>query len=207
MEKGIYTIYHAPQKHYLLPKILPELFWNYRCPIWVFSELISKNYPIPSVFVWVAWHCPPETPLIAELFFITVTRFDVFRINWVMFSWQMVSGKVGIHRRGGLGPWKRKQGGFLWWCAKCSKSRDLIAIAICDSNRESQITSDLKQCEQQQKSPLYWLVVQEFGIAILTAIWTGVQITNRAIWKCDLNRFLQRFGGNSCDLGSAISNH
>ena len=30
---------------------------------------------------------------------------------------------------------------------KCSKSRDLIAIAICDSNRESQITSDLKHCE------------------------------------------------------------
>ena len=27
---------------------------------------------------------------------------------------------------------------------KCSKSRDLIAIAICDSNRESQITSDLR---------------------------------------------------------------
>ena len=29
--------------------------------------------------------------------------------------------------------------------AKCSKSRDLTAIAICDSNRESQISSDLRQ--------------------------------------------------------------
>ena len=31
--------------------------------------------------------------------------------------------------------------------AKCSKSRDLIASAICDSNRESQITSDVRQYE------------------------------------------------------------
>ena len=38
---------------------------------------------------------------------------------------------------------------------KCSKSRDLIAIAICDSNRESQITSDLRQCEPSQKSSLF----------------------------------------------------
>ena len=38
--------------------------------------------------------------------------------------------------------------------SKCSKSRDLTAIAICDSNRESQITSDLRQCEPSQKSPL-----------------------------------------------------
>ena len=38
---------------------------------------------------------------------------------------------------------------------KCSKSRDLTAIAICDSNRESQITSDLRQCEPSQKSSLF----------------------------------------------------
>ena len=42
---------------------------------------------------------------------------------------------------------------------KCSKSRDLTAIAICDSNRESQITSDLRQCEPYQKSSLFSLVV------------------------------------------------
>ena len=30
--------------------------------------------------------------------------------------------------------------------AKCSKSRDLTAIAVCDLNRESQITSDLRRC-------------------------------------------------------------
>ena len=35
---------------------------------------------------------------------------------------------------------------------KCSKSRDLIAVAICDSNRESQIPSDLRQYEPSQKS-------------------------------------------------------
>ena len=28
-----------------------------------------------------------------------------------------------------------------------SKSRDLIAVATCDSNRESQITGDVRQCE------------------------------------------------------------
>ena len=38
--------------------------------------------------------------------------------------------------------------------AKCSKSRDLTAIAICDSNRESQITSDLRQCQPPWKSSL-----------------------------------------------------
>ena len=39
--------------------------------------------------------------------------------------------------------------------AKCSTSCDLIAIAICDSNREPQITSDLRQREPSQKSPLH----------------------------------------------------
>ena len=34
-------------------------------------------------------------------------------------------------------------------------NRDLIAIAICDSNRESQITSDLKHCEPSQKSSFF----------------------------------------------------
>ena len=38
---------------------------------------------------------------------------------------------------------------------KFSKSRDLIAIAICDSNRESQITSGLRKCEPWQKSPMF----------------------------------------------------
>ena len=97
--------------------------------------------------------------------------------------------------------WERFRG------PKCSKLHDLIAIALCDSNRESQITSDLRHCEPSQKSPMFWLVVQEFGIAILMAIWTEVQITNRAIWKCDLSCSRQRFEGNSCDLGSAILNH
>ena len=55
-----------------------------------FFELILENYPIPIAFVWVVWHYPVGTPVLVELFFITVTRFEFFRINWVMFSWQMV---------------------------------------------------------------------------------------------------------------------
>ena len=55
-----------------------------------FFELILEIYPIPIAFVWVVWHYPVGTPVLVELFFITVTRFEVFRINWVMFSWQMV---------------------------------------------------------------------------------------------------------------------
>ena len=56
--------------------------------------------------------------------------------------------------------------------AKCSKLRDLIAIAICDSNCESQITSDLRQCEPSQKAHCsdLSLVVKEIGIAILLVI-------------------------------------
>ena len=89
--------YHAPPKHYLPEKILPELFLKLPLPDLSFSELISKNYPMPFVFMWVARHYPPRTPVLVELFFeITVTRFEVFRINWVMFSWQMVHTKVGI---------------------------------------------------------------------------------------------------------------
>ena len=40
--------------------------------------------------MWVVWHYPVGTPVLVELFFIAVTRFEFFRINWVMFSWQMV---------------------------------------------------------------------------------------------------------------------
>ena len=55
-----------------------------------FFELILENYPIPIAFVWVVRHYPVGTPVLVELFFITVTRLGFFRINWVMFSWQMV---------------------------------------------------------------------------------------------------------------------
>ena len=72
-------------------KFYPNYFWKYRCPIWVF-RIDLKNYPIPSVFVWVAWHYPPKTPVIIKLFLITVARFAIFQIHWVMFSWQMVLG-------------------------------------------------------------------------------------------------------------------
>ena len=43
--------YHAPQKHYLPEKIQPELFLKLLLPDLSFSKLISKNCPIPSVFV------------------------------------------------------------------------------------------------------------------------------------------------------------
>ena len=93
--------------------------------------------------------------------------------------------------------------------AKRSKSRDFIAIEICGSNCESQITSGIE-------------TVRTIGakLNVLTC-WTGN-------WRCDsdgdLNRgfnhqsselkvqfddsscLRQRFGGNSCDLSSAISN-
>ena len=48
--KGIFE-YHAPQKHYLPGKILPELFLKLPLNDWSFSELISKNYPMPFVFM------------------------------------------------------------------------------------------------------------------------------------------------------------
>ena len=76
---------------------------------------------------------------------------------------------------------------------KRSKSRDLTAIAIWDIWNSVNLL---------RKSSLFWLVVWEIGIAIRMAIWTEVQITNRAIWKCDLSCSRQRFRGNSCDLGS-----
>ena len=84
------VVYHSPRKHYL-----PENNY-FRIIFWLpfhdfdFFELISENYPIPIAFVWVVWHYPVGTPVLVELFFITITRFDFFRINWVMFSWQMV---------------------------------------------------------------------------------------------------------------------
>ena len=37
------------------------------------------------------------------------------------------------------------QGKILYPRPKCSKLRDLTAVAICDSNRESQITSNLSK--------------------------------------------------------------
>ena len=64
-------LFAAPCATKTLPtrKNLPELFLKLPFPNFSFSELISKNYPIPSVFVWVARHYPPKTPVIVELFF------------------------------------------------------------------------------------------------------------------------------------------
>ena len=79
---------HMPQrsvtmrhKNITYPKqFYPNYFWNYRYPIWAFPKKFKK-YPIPSVFVWVAWHYPPETPVLVELFLITVTdlKFSEFQ--------------------------------------------------------------------------------------------------------------------------------
>ena len=101
-------------------KILPELFLKLPLPDLSFSEKIKKfspNYfeiavarfelserflkkcPIPSVFVWVAWHYPPKNPVIVEFFVITDTRFEIFRIDWVMFAWQMVLGRSRSHQK------------------------------------------------------------------------------------------------------------
>ena len=81
--------YHSPRKHYLPEKHIFELFSDYRFTISISSNNF-ENCPIPIAFVWVVWHYPVGTPVLVELFFITVTRFEFFRINWVMFPWQMV---------------------------------------------------------------------------------------------------------------------
>ena len=56
----------------------------------VFFEAMLENYPIHIVFVGVAWNYLPRSTVLVELVFMTVSRFEVFRINWVMFPWQMV---------------------------------------------------------------------------------------------------------------------
>ena len=68
-------------KHYLPEEILPELFLKLPLPDLSFSELILENYPIPIVFMRVERQYPPRTPALVELFFITFTRFEVFRIG------------------------------------------------------------------------------------------------------------------------------
>ena len=57
-------------------KILRELFLKLPLPDLSFSDLILENYPIPIVFMWIERHYPPRTPGLAELFFITFTRFE-----------------------------------------------------------------------------------------------------------------------------------
>ena len=112
-------VYHAPQEHYLPEKILPETFLKLPLPDLSFAELISKNYPIPSVFVWVAWRYPPKTPVLVELFLITVTRFEVFRVNWVMFSWQIVFRGLQL-QLSGVFPINSRYGySFLVCLAEC----------------------------------------------------------------------------------------
>ena len=61
------------------------------------------------------------------------------------------------------------------------------AIAICDSNRESQITSDLKGS----------------ALRFCCDLKKASNHKSRDL-NCDLKRFWQRFGGYSCDLDSAI---
>ena len=46
---------------------------------------------------------PGWDPCPWRIIFITVTRFEFFRINWVMFSWQMVLRIVSLVRRGFFG--------------------------------------------------------------------------------------------------------
>ena len=73
--------------------------------------------------------------------------------------------------------------------AKCSKSRDLIAIAICDSSRESQITSDLRQlgegvCPPPRGFPWKPLlrvsvsgrVVCELALLVCDSVWYYVMV-------------------------------
>ena len=73
---------------------------------------------------------------------------------------------------------KPRQGGLLW--ASWETAR------ISQNSFSSAPNRDLRQCEPSQNSSLYWLAVQEIGVAILTAIWKEVSVTNHPIWICDL---------------------
>ena len=43
-----------------------------------------RGTPLGGNTFWTIPNYPPGTPVLVELFFITVTRFEVFRINWVI---------------------------------------------------------------------------------------------------------------------------
>ena len=96
----------------------------------------------------------PEIPPVQDLFCNEPLSFPEVCVAW---AWSqcpvelMMLGCAALHERcdSFLVDFKKKPK------TKCSKSRDLTAIAICDSNRESQITSDLKHFEPSQKSSLF----------------------------------------------------
>ena len=79
---------------YVYPKKFCPNYFEITVARFELSELIKK-LPDTLCIVWVAWHYPPKTPVLVELFFITVTQFEVFRIHWVMFSCQVVVCKKG----------------------------------------------------------------------------------------------------------------
>ena len=54
--------------------------------------LILENYPIPIAFVCVCDITRLGPLSLLNSFFFTVTRFEVFRIHWVTFPWQIVLG-------------------------------------------------------------------------------------------------------------------
>ena len=71
-----------------------------------------------------------------------------------------------------------------------------------ESNHESKVLSDLRQCWPLQNSSIFWLTRAGISVATQFVIWTDVQITNRAIWFCnlwfpksDLGEFLWYLGG------------
>ena len=57
---------------------------------------------------------------------------------------------------------------------RCSKSHDLIAIAICNANRKSLAIWNSVNHMMFQNSSMYWHVLHELFIAIQTAIQTEV---------------------------------
>ena len=86
-----------------------KLFSNY-FPITVsrfrFLQINLRKLPDTYCICVSCATLPGWDPVLVELFFISVTQFEFFRINWVMFSWQMVIQRRGRGTRTGpLASW------------------------------------------------------------------------------------------------------
>ena len=151
------------------PKKLPVQYWRGE-PSRKFSTSTGNNFPEFSGIFYqqhasITW-CDFFRPNFGQKTQDFISVHDVWEplkqallaLRDVIISSQICVSKFQKLFTLGDGCWLPILGQFLP-VPKCSKSRDLTAIAICDSNRESQITSDLRQCEPSQKSSLFWLVV------------------------------------------------
>ena len=81
------------------PKKSPtRINFDYDYPFWV-SLNVWKVPDTHILFVPAAWNSPPRTRVLVEFVLITVTRFETFRIHWVMFSMPNMTGRPGYRTR------------------------------------------------------------------------------------------------------------